>query len=509
LADSLNISILGAKKDAKGSPGKEFVSFHLKAHKYIVFDQESKVIIFIVLCTQLLFPNGFYLFISMLTIFLIFYYLQQPLKPGVFTIIAMNHFLQIIAAVWQANIVGKGINYRSPEMSEATVASLIGLTVMFVPIIYFQNKLPSLSLARLRYEADKLSIGNTFNCYLISFFATNFLSGIAFLFGGFTQVIFSLVKIKWLFFLLFGYQSLLKNEKRKLFYFFVLFEFISGFYSFFSEFKTVIYFLVVLLLGLLEIINIKKVMYGALIGGALGVFALVWTQIKGNYRSYLNEGSKEQVAAVSKDDALNKLYDLSTGVDEKDLNSAQYKLLDRLQYTYHFAKTIEMVPSVIPFQNGKNWLDNIEFVTTPRILNPNKPSWDATEKTRKYTGLSYAGRRAGASFSLGYFAECYIDFGLWGMMFPLFLIGLLYGITYWYLMKNSSGNFIFNYSVAGAFFLEFFAFEMDGTLLLGRFLATLVTFFILVKFFFPRIMNYITIPKKSAKSDPLTQGGQI
>lgn len=141
-------------------------------------------------------------------------------------------------------------------------------------------------------------------------------------------------------------------------------------------------------------------------------------------------------------------------------------------------------------------MDNIEFVTTPRILNPNKPSLDATEKTKKYTGIAYAGRQFGASFSLGYFAECYIDFGLWGMMFPLALIGLMYGLTYWYFMKNSSTNLIFNYSVVGAFFLEFYAFEMDGTVLLGRFLATLVTFFFLVKFFFPWVIKYITIPEK-------------
>lgn len=474
----------------------DFNDFHARAHKRIFFDQESKVIFFIILCSQLLFANGFYLFICLLTIFCIFYYVQQPLKSGVFTLIAANHFLQIIAAVWQANSVGKGINFRSPNMSEAIVASCVGLGVMFVPIIYFQNKLPSLSLKRLKQEAQKLSIENTFNCYLVSFFATNALATAAFAFGGFTQVIFSFVKIKWLFFLLFGYQSLLKNEKRKLFYFFVLFEFITGFYSFFSAFKTVIYFVVVLLLGLLEVINFKRVIYGSIIACLLALFALVWTGIKGQYRSFLNGGTKQQVAGVSQQEALNKLYDLSTDVDEKSLNSSSYQMLDRLQYTYHFAKTIERVPSVIPFQDGKNWLANIEFVTTPRILNPNKPSLDASEKTRQYTGLSYSGRESGASFSLGYFAECYIDFGLWGMMFPLALIGLMFGLTYWYLMKNSSTNYIFNYSVVGAFFLEFYAFESDGTILLGRFLATLVTFFILIKTFFPWVINYITIPVK-------------
>jgi len=175
-------------------------------------------------------------------------------------------------------------------------------------------------------------------------------------------------------------------------------------------------------------------------------------------------------------------------------------MLDRLQYTFHFAKTMEMVPAKIPYQNGDNWMANIEFTTTPRILNPNKPILDNTEKTRRYTGLSYAGRESGASFSLGYFAECYIDFGIIGMMFPLALIGLMYGLTYRYLMRNASRNFLFNYCVVGAFFLEFFAFEMDGTILLGRFIATFVTFFLLIKFFFPWVMNYISVPAKELKA---------
>ena len=72
----------------------------------------------------------------------------------------------------------------------------------------------------------------------------------------------------------------------------------------------------------------------------------------------------------------------------------------------------------------------------------------------------------------------------------------MYGYTYRYLMRRASNNFIFNYSLVGAFFLEFLAFEMDGTILLGRFLASLVTFLLLIRFFFPWVINYITIPVK-------------
>lgn len=466
----------------------------------IVLDQESKIIFIILLFAQLFFANGGYLFVCLLTIYVIFYYQQQPLKTGVFSLIAFNHIMQIIAGVWQANNVGKDINFRSPGMAEATLAGCLGLFAMFIPIFYFQNKIPKLSLNQIKAEAQKFSTNNTFNCYLASFFGASFLSGVLFVIPGLAQIVVSLVKIKWLFFLLFGYLSILKKEKRNLFYLFIAIEFLSGFFSFFSSFKNVIYAIVVLLLSLVQIINIKKVVYGGIITGGLFLFALVWTNIKTTYRSFINGGSKDQVISVSKEDALTKIYDLSSNVDNEALNSSMYQMLDRLQYTYHFARTIQRVPSVIPFQNGKNWMANIEFATTPRFLNPNKPSLDATEKTKQYTGLAYIGQAGGASFSLGYFAECYIDFGFWGMMFPLVIIGLVYGLTYVYFMKNASQNFIFNYAIVGAFFMEFFAFEMDGTFLLGRFLASLVTFIFCIKVFFPWVINYISVPQ-SKKAD--------
>ncbi|MEO6456056.1 MAG: hypothetical protein ABIN97_18390 [Ginsengibacter sp.] len=463
--------------------------------KRIVIDGESIAIFFVLLAWQLLLPNGIYLFTGFTVIYILLYNIQQPLKPGIFTLILLMHFLQIIAGVWLTNYVEKDINFNAAKLSDATMGSLIGLLFMFLPIYYYQNKLPYLKLNDLKRDAFKLNTGKAFNCYLVALIVTSSLSAVAFAFSGITQIIFSFIKVKWLFFLLFGYLSILKKEKRNLFYLFVVIEFASGFYSFFSEFKTVIFYLIVLLVSLIRVINVKQLIIGGAILSCLVLFALVWTGIKTEYRSFLNKGSRQQVAAASKEDALNKLYSLSNNVSEESLNSSVYQFLDRLQYTYHFALTIARVPAIIPHTNGKNWINNIGYVTTPRFLNPDKPAFDATEKAKKYTGRRLSGRKSGASFSLGYFAECYIDFGLWGMMFPLFLIGLMYGSTYWYLMRNSSANFIFNYSVVGAFFMEFSAFEMDGTYLLGRFLATLITFVVLIRLFFPWVMNYVSEPQ--------------
>ena len=160
------------------------------------------------------------------------------------------------------------------------------------------------------------------------------------------------------------------------------------------------------------------------------------------------------------------------------------------------------MPSVLPFENGGNWLTSLEFATTPRFLNPNKPQYDATAKVRKYTGLRYLGKEQGVSFSLGYFADCFIDLGLIGMMFILLLLGFLYGKMYFYVLKKASKNLVFNYCAACAFFMEFSALEMDSTYILGRLFATLVTFFVLIKFFFPWLIRYLStgIEKKDVIS---------
>ena len=243
--------------------------------------------------------------------------------------------------------------------------------------------------------------------YIGTFFITSVLNAIAFSYAGITQIIFSLVKVKWMLFLLFGFQCFLKDKNKKIFYLFVVFEFLSGFLSFFSDFKTVIFYLAVLIITLVDKLRFKQVFAVVIIGMLLGLFGLIWTNVKGEYRSFLNSGSTKQVVGVESDVALNKLYDLSRQVNDEKLNGSVVQMLDRMQYTYHFAKTIDRMPSVLPFEKGENWLTSLEFATTPRFLNPDKPLYDATAKVRKYTGLRYLGKEQGVSFSLSYFADCF------------------------------------------------------------------------------------------------------
>ena len=464
----------------------------MKIQTRIRFDEDARVLLLLVLIAQFFFMNGIYLFVGSLCLGILFYNLQQPYKPAVFTIIFIYHFIQVAAAVWLSNYIGKDLNYRSPYSGTAIMISYVGLFALFGPVIYFQNKLPSISLQTFKEHAAKLSINKTFIAYVIGFFSINAIGAVALSISGFAQILVSLVAIKWFLYLLFGFQVILKKLKIKEFIFFTLFEFVSGFYSYFSSFKTVVFFLLFLFFVMLTRVNMKQILIATAGGLAIFYGMAIYQSIKGDYRNFLNKGTRSQTVSVSQEEALTKLSDLVS--EQKKTGSTSESVasfLDRFQYTYHLAKAMEIVPAKIPYQMGDNWWSTLTFIFTPRLLNPDKPNYEASVKTRKYTGLDYAGAKQGVSVSLGYFADSYVDFGLIGMLLPIFILGCIYGKTYFYFIKRSSNNFIFNYSVVGAMFMELFAFEMDSTFLAGRLLSVLVTFFLLKTFFFKWFFNQI------------------
>ena len=467
----------------------------MRVQKNIQLDSLSKFILFSLVLSTLMFINGFYLFACTATVIILFFQIQKPYRTGVFSLILVQHILQIVGTVIQANYLEKNINYRSSESGTAILISLIGVCLLFIPIIFYQNKLPKISLLIIKKHALELSIEKCMYAYIIAFFVASSLSATAFLVSGLTQIILSFIKIKWLFFILFGFLSIIKNEKRKLFYLFIVLEFISGFFSYFSEFKTVIYYCAIILATFLITVDFKQILYSSLGIGVMIAFALTWTSVKTEYRAFLNGGTSQQTVSVSGDEALEKLYDLSTKSDATSTEVTTNTFLDRLQYTYHFAKTIERIPAVIPYQNGRNLIEVLEFTTTPRFLNPDKAILDNSVKASKYTGIQYLGAKKGVSFSLGYFAEFYLDFGSWGMMIPILVIGILLGKLYYFFIKKGSPNILFNYAIVGSFFMEFYAYEMDATYFIGRLFASTLTYLLFVWLVFPTVHKYLILKK--------------
>jgi len=468
--------------------------------KKLYFDEGAKGLLILLLGAQLFLNNGIYLFFGFVCLGIILYNLQRPFTPTIFTIIFIYHFLQISAWIWLCNYQGKDINYKTLSSGYAILSAYIGLFFLFGPIIHFQNKLPLLTRATLLKHANRLSIKKTLEIYIISFFVTNALGTIALGVSGLSQIILSFVNIKWFVFVLLGFQVILKNKMKKEFYIIVAVEFLLGFFSFFSDFKTVIFFLAFILLTFLTRIYLRQLITAIIVLVAAFFLGAFWSSIKGEYREFLNQGSQTQNVLVSKNEALDKLLELSEKQDQSRFDEGVITLLDRLQYTYHLAKAMDWVPTKVPYQNGANWGFSVSYSLTPRILNPEKPNYEASSKTTKYTGIGYAGARQGVSVSLGYFADSYVDFGHYGMFLPLLIIGFLYGIFYFYFLRHSSSNFVFNYAVVAGAFMEFIAMEMDSTYFSGRFFATMLTFYMLKVFFFPWLLTYISEPVQQQKT---------
>ena len=402
-----------------------------------------------------------------------------------------------MSGVWLSNFLEKDINYRSEFLGTATVFSYIGVLFLFLPVIYFQNKLKYVPFTKLKEQCDKLSIEKSFQLYVIFFFISNSLNAFAFANLGLAQIIFSFRNFKWFLFCLFGMQVFFKNKMKYHFYAIILVEFSLGFFSIFSDFKTVLFFSSFIYLFFLTKINIKQLFISLFFFTFLFYVGVKWTSVKGEYRSYLNKGSKTQTVQVGKEDAFNKLLELSGS--ETDFNTSAAQFFDRLQYTYHLAKTMERIPAVLPYEDGGNIGSIISYVTLPRFFNPDKPIYNASVKATKYTGLAYLGFESGVSVSLGYFADCYIDFGYYGMMFPLLILGFIYGYTYYNFITKSKFNILINYCLVVAIYMEMSAFESDGSLLLGRLLSNLLVFYLVKLFVLPWLDSYLKVKDYSTK----------
>ena len=168
------------------------------------------------------------------------------------------------------------------------------------------------------------------------------------------------------------------------------------------------------------------------------------------------------------------------GVTSEQYSQAVEDTADRITYIKFFAESMGVVPDQIPYENGLLWKQALVNSFVPRLLNPDKAVLDDSARTSYYTGGWVAGVQEGASISLGYIAESYIDFGPFFMFLPLFAWGCLVGFVYRVMLRSSS-NLVFNYGcatalvVVNACFLETSNVKMVGGLVLGFLVLLLFT----------------------------------
>lgn len=457
----------------------------------IRFSKGMVILLYIILLLSLFIPNGVYICIGLFTLLIITRLLWRVYAPGVLIFAYLFQWLQVFTFIFWMFSQGKGMDDIVRTGSYAFILANFGFILMAGVTRLYLSNLPKYNMLDFIKSAGKVDQRRLLVLYILS---TLLLSGIGFQFGsmsGVTQILVTLSSVKWIFVLWLGAVIWVRNTHRLWLILIILYEFVYGLYSYFSSFKEVIIFVIILSLTFIVVVYIKWFFRLILTALMLAFFFLTWTAVKKEYRNYLNQSKKLQVISVSRSEAystlLGQLQKLKSADYQEALNSATF----RIQYLYHFALTLDYVPQKLPYQNGEVWGQTITHIITPRIFNPNKKVYSASVKTSKFTGKRFSGLKEGASFSLGYFADCYVDFGPIGMFFMLSIIALLMAWIFKVFYSMYNLNVLLRFSLINTSLYVFCTFEVDGLYLMGRILTDFVVFYLLAKFVFPAIQKWV------------------
>jgi len=420
----------------------------------------------------------------------------KPFVPASLLYFFMYQWLQVFMIVLYADYQGERIenfvdtNNRSGFL---VLVSFIHVAVMaLIASISWQKIKGSyykLLKAVLQIDTKKVLIA-----YLISTLIFPVLYTLTRPMPSLNQIIISLTVLRNVFIILLAFILFLKKDKLKVLIVIVLVsEFLLGFVSFFSSFKEVVLFVLLVYLT----VN-PKIKFGLIIKVLPLVTVLIlalifWSYIKPQYREFISGGAiSGQFVYVSKTDALDYLWERAQTFNKDEINSGTMTLMDRVQAMRYYLEVYNRVPLIIPHENGKNLMSCLSFLLVPRFINSNKGILDPSSKLSYYSGKRYMNASEGTSIAMGYLCDFYIDFGVWGMFIPVIFVGLIIGWGINQIMKMKKLNTLFLYSLVMGTFLSMPTLENDIIFFLGA-IRNFIVIFILGKWvIFPWINKSIT-----------------
>ena len=323
----------------------------------------------------------------------------------------------------------------SDKVPQATLLGAISLLLIVIGIHLPVRKLVVFSKEILLNILEKYDGQRLFTGYVIYSFIAAFLSRALLGFAG-GQMLMSLVYFKWTFLTFLIIHTLVIPSNTKYVVLFIMFEILVSFSGFWSDFKDYILVAIGAFFTLSRKVSFKEVFYSILVGAILFFISTIWSYSKGEYRLFLTGGERSQaVVRTSQIENIQKLLeivqkDFSAENFSKSFSTGSENLIFRVSYVEFLALTLKNVPDFIPHEDGKLLTDALEHIFKPRILFPDKKVIYDSDLTSKYTGVKFAGREEGTSFSLGTVAEAYVDFGYIWMFVPIFFYGLLLGFMY-------------------------------------------------------------------------------
>lgn len=414
---------------------------------------------------------------SLLTLYMSYALFWRRYEPKVIFFGVLMSWLSITIKIFYSDITG--ISYEklsaSVNIIEITYVSLVGYTLFCIGLWLAVKdiKLTNEKMSELFFSP--VNFRRLLVVYVVASVINTILKSFVFYFPGLSQLLSGFLQMKLGFLVLIIFYAFKEKKHLLLVFLIILAEVILSLFSFFSSFKDIIITAIVIIALFPYRLNTRESVIAIILSAGFLYLIFIWQSVKEDYRKFLNAGQRSQTVVVSQEDALRKLQDLS----EKSGNSSKadviYQTIDRISYIEFFSQATENVPRKIAYENGRLWKENILHVLQPRILFPNKEAIDDSKMVNKYAIKKVATAKQGASFSLGFMAESYIDFGPYFMFIPIFLVGWLLGFIYKLIIQQSI-NYLWGFTMVSSLWININCNGTPGTKILGWILMYYIAF---------------------------------
>lgn len=386
-----------------------------------------------------------------------------------------------------------GVPYESlsgvPNIVETTYSALFSFVCYSLGIYVVTRKIRERAVVDFSKDYG-YSVKRILIVFAGSIFVLSVLKQSIGIINGLQQIMFSLIDLKMGFLFLLLYPVFKRKDSIPFVIALLSIEIILSFFSFFSSFKDILFSVfIVLLTPRLKLTFRNVVAYSSIIIITLYML-FTWQFIKGEYRQFLNKGAKSQSIEVTQSEALDKLQELAFEKENEADDKLLYSSIDRLSYIEFYSEAKMRVPVFIPYENGKLWANNLAHIFLPRMFFPDKAIIDDSQMVNKYCIRKVATAKTGTSWSLGFIAESYIDFGPVLMYLIVFLVGCFMGSIYYLILKQSI-NYFWGYTMVLGLATKIASNGTPGTKLLGWTITYYFAFYIFKRLLMKPLDRYL------------------
>lgn len=458
---------------------------------------EKYFIIFIVIFfISIISSNRLLTFVSLASLPILLKLTYRKGFTAVFAFMIVWQWIQVTIKVFYADLLFLPVSQFIDTNSfvEAVIFSLLGLISLASGIYMVTKDIPSVDTSELRIETKQFSEKKLFVLWIVFSLFNSFIKGIMFNFMQLQQIFVGLLYIKMIIVAALLFVSFLNNKEKRYAFFVIGVEILLGITSYFSGFKEILFYIIIITITVFPKINFKMSFRYAVIIFLTLSFGLTWLMVREEYRAYLNQGSKMQEVTVPIGQRLDYLAKLINTITLDNLRGGIEFSVNRTSYSDFLAQVMDRVPVYTSYEKGDLLINTIKHIFMPRLFFPQKNSLDDSEVTNNYTGRYYAGAAQGASIGIGYMAYYYIDFGKYLMLIFIFLQGVLYGLVYKYFAKKVKIKFLV-YSITLPIIMSVYLYETSQPKLIGGLISSFIIIAISIKYLFKYFISYTRIYK--------------